>query len=166
MILLGHFSEFNWIVSPTVCQASLVGLVEWNCSNSGCLLIFNSVGFTLHNLASTYLQQRKFEEARSCYEVFSFDGTQKILSLVNWKFPWNFSWLHCWATHSCLHILWLFPLLLEFFERFGTVVPFTQLTVLMVWGVEHVFPVNFTHQRSLRVRTYNAWNYPEIDFVE
>jgi hypothetical protein len=83
MILLGHFSEFNWIVSPTVCQASLVGLVEWNCSNSGCLLIFNSVGFTLHNLASTYLQQRKFEEAQSCYEVFSFDGTQKILSLVN-----------------------------------------------------------------------------------
>jgi tetratricopeptide (TPR) repeat protein len=42
-----------------------------------------SVGFTLHNLASTYLQQRKFEEAQSCYEVFSFDGTQKILSLVN-----------------------------------------------------------------------------------
>lgn len=83
MILLGHFSKFNWIVSPTVCQASLVSLVEWNCSNSGCLLIFNSVGFTLHNLASTYLQQRKFEEARSCYEVFSFDGTQKILSLVN-----------------------------------------------------------------------------------
>jgi hypothetical protein len=36
----------------------------------------------------------------------------------------------------------------------------------MVWGVEHVFPVNFTHQRSLRVRTYNAWNYPGIDFVE
>jgi hypothetical protein len=78
MIFLGHFSEFSCIVSPTVCQASLVSVVEWNCSNSGCLLIFNSVGFTLHNLASTYLQQRKFEEAQSCYEVFSFDGTQKI----------------------------------------------------------------------------------------
>jgi hypothetical protein len=30
---------------------------------------FYSVGFALHNLAGTYLQQHNYEQARVCYEV-------------------------------------------------------------------------------------------------
>ena len=33
------------------------------------LVWIHSVGFTLHNLAGTYLQQHNYEQARLCYEV-------------------------------------------------------------------------------------------------